>query len=134
FGRRVDKSMTDIDSLLERIANVRREPALRTEYGNRQPVDYLYSPVTPDELEAVEQAMGLTLPELVRQCYLRIGNGGFGPGYGMIGIKIGAEEGHTESLFNGCLPDLYLFCLEPREIEDQDPWPDKLVPFFERGC
>ena len=41
-----------------------------------------YPPVTLAQLEAAEQGIGFRLPELVRDLYLEVGNGGFGPAMG----------------------------------------------------
>lgn len=51
-------------------------------------------PLTPAPLDAVveaESAAGVPLPPLLRRLYLEIGNGGFGPGYGLLGLR----GGHT---------------------------------------
>jgi len=41
------------------------------------------------ELKAAEREIGFRLPELVRAKYLGVGNGGFGPEFGMVGINGG---------------------------------------------
>jgi hypothetical protein len=72
------------------------------------------------------------LPELLRQCYLRVGNGGFGPGHGMIGLQAidpAMEDGYRDDLTHGCLPELYKYYRE-----DPDPWPEKVLPLFVMGC
>jgi len=126
--------MRNIENLLSRITKLRQEPTLRTEYSDNHSELDLYSPISTEEVEGVERALGFRFPEIVRRCYLEIGNGGFGPGYGMIGVQIGAEEGHPESMCHSCNPDLYLGNREEQRPEGMDPWPDQLVPLFERGC
>jgi hypothetical protein len=37
----------------------------------------------------VEKQLGLSLPALLKSVYLQVGNGGFGPGLGLIGLKRG---------------------------------------------
>jgi hypothetical protein len=42
------------------------------------------SPVTEEELMQAETQLGFVLPSLLRRIYLEVGNGGFGPGYGLL--------------------------------------------------
>ncbi|WP_319461487.1 hypothetical protein [Micromonospora sp. RTP1Z1] len=39
----------------------------------------------------MEKLSGIALPPLLRRLYLQVGNGGFGPGYGLLGLR----GGHT---------------------------------------
>jgi hypothetical protein len=51
-------------------------------------------PLRPAPTAAVEEAealAGVPLPPLLRRLYLEVGNGGFGPGYGVLGLR----GGHT---------------------------------------
>ncbi|HZD00174.1 MAG TPA: SMI1/KNR4 family protein [Actinomycetes bacterium] len=53
------------------------------------------APLTPASPAAVEEAEGLLgrrLPWLLRRLYLEVGNGGFGPGYGILGVRGGHPE------------------------------------------
>jgi len=38
------------------------------------------------DAEASEQALGFSVPELLKLVYQRVRNGGFGPGYGLMGL------------------------------------------------
>jgi hypothetical protein len=58
------------------------------------------SPLTPAPPEAVaeaEAAVGRSLPSLLHRLYLEVGNGGFGPAYGLLGVRGGHHDdrGHT---------------------------------------
>jgi hypothetical protein len=44
-------------------------------------------PVGIADIAAAEARLGLAFPQLLRDIYLRVGNGGFGPGYGLFGIE-----------------------------------------------
>lgn len=47
-------------------------------------------PLTPAPEEAVrecEELLGRPLPPLLRRCYLELGDGGFGPGYGLFPLR-----------------------------------------------
>lgn len=53
-------------------------------------------PLRPAPLAAVEEAealAGVSLPPLLRRLYLEVGNGGFGPGYGLAGLRGGHDNG-----------------------------------------
>jgi SMI1 / KNR4 family (SUKH-1) len=45
------------------------------------------SPVTEDELVQAETQLGFGLSSLLRRIYLEVGNGGFGPGYGLLPLN-----------------------------------------------
>jgi hypothetical protein len=52
-------------------------------------------PLRPASIEAVEEAEGIIgrpLPSILRSLYLSVANGGFGPGYGVLGVRDGHED------------------------------------------
>ena len=54
-----------------------------------------------ESIKLTEAQLGFALPELLKSLYLNIANGGFGPGYGIIGIA----GGHRSSI--GSLVETY---------------------------
>ena len=50
------------------------------------------SPVSAADIDAVEKALGQRLPPLLTEIYRFVGNGGFGPGYGLTGLSGGATD------------------------------------------
>jgi hypothetical protein len=68
--------------------------------------------------------MGFALPPLLRRLYLEVGNGGFGPGFGLYGVTGGFADDQQDLT----LPDLYL------NETDYDLWPKKLVSICDWGC
>jgi hypothetical protein len=82
------------------------------------------------ELETAEAALGCGLPELLRRLYLEVANGGFGPGYGLLGVPpLGAKDDLQHDLVS--LYALY------READPDDPhwvWPEGLLPLVHLGC
>jgi hypothetical protein len=46
-------------------------------------------PASPAAVAEAEALAGIPLPPLLRRLYLEIGNGGFGPGYGIVGLRDG---------------------------------------------
>lgn len=85
-------------------------------------------PVAAKALQATERAIGFKLPELVRLLYLKVGNGGFGPEYGIVGTNGGAK-------LDGCtLETCYQNMLH---LESENPvwrWPRHLLPLANYGC
>lgn len=59
------------------------------------------APLRPAPLAAVaeaEELAGRPLPSLLRRLYLEVGNGGFGPGYGLLGLRDGHRTGGLDAL------------------------------------
>lgn len=46
------------------------------------------SPTSGDALEECETLLGHPLPALLRRCYLELGDGGFGPAYGLLSLRV----------------------------------------------
>lgn len=57
----------------------------------KQETDCDIVPVPLAELAKRERELGFQLPEILRQLYLRVGDGGFGPGYGIFGLDKAAN-------------------------------------------
>lgn len=70
----------------------------------------IYPPVTETQIVASEKKLGFKLPPFLRELYLKVGNGGFGPGSGILGI----EGGYTDDNDRDCV-SLYLKYDEPFE-------------------
>lgn len=86
-------------------------------------------PASEAAVRATERRLGFRLPETLREIYLTVANGGFGPGYGVMGVEGGFTDdlGHT-------VADLYE---RYREGDPSDPtwlWPESLVPICHWGC
>ena len=88
------------------------------------PAPRLYPPATLEQIEATEAALGFPLPGLLRQLYLEIANGGFGPGYGLIG----AQGGYSD-FGRGAVERLY-HSFHAGDI----PLPERLLPVCNWGC
>ena len=80
------------------------------------PVDTpLSGPATPKSLERAERQLGFTLPPTLRQLYVEVADGGFGPGSGLLSIERVAER--------------YLSVQE--EAPRNQRWPDRLLPLVD---
>jgi SMI1-KNR4 cell-wall len=73
-----------------------------------------------------EAQLGFELPHLLKSIYLSLANGGFGPGYGLIGVA----GGHSSNLGN--LADAYHEIIRGAEYLGLK-WPPRLLPFCEWG-
>lgn len=77
--------------LIEAVSARRADPSLRIDMQHWA-TPATYEPLSERDLEAAEMAMGLELPALMRRLYLEVGNGGFGPGGGLLGIGGGSLD------------------------------------------
>ena len=113
--------------LIQRINAIIPFPLLRTEYGDHHAQPDLYSPVSPEIIAAAEGDLRFRLPPLLVQCYTEIGNGGFGPGHGLIGLESEDGDAFRHDLTDACLAELYTAY---REEALRRPWPKGLLPLF----
>jgi hypothetical protein len=109
------------------IADLRRQ--LQTKSRDMWPVDRRLTPADPMRIAKDEVRLGFVFPPLLKQIYLQVGNGGFGPGYGLIGLTNGIPNDLGKTV-----PELYeLF----RSSDPNDPtwqWPRGLLPICDWGC
>ena len=81
-----------------------------------------------EAVEEAESVIGHRLPPLLRRLYLEVGNGGFGPGFGVLGLK----DGHHDDLRRTAL-DWYRHANGTAESH----WsglPASLLPLCHWGC
>ena len=87
-----------------------------------------FPPAAARALQVAERSIGFKLPELLRAIYLEVGNGGFGPAYGIVGTEGGA-------LLDGCtLETCYLNMVKLEEENSVWRWPRHLLPVANYGC
>lgn len=85
------------------------------------------APAQADVVREAEAALGFNIPPLLKSIYLTIGNGGFGPGYGIAGVTGGAGSDL------GTLVETYREILKGAEYLGL-PWCSGLLPFCGWGC
>lgn len=56
------------------------------------PVPTIYGIATAASVQLAEAVMGATFPSLLKQIYLEVANGGFGPGAGLLGVAGGYPD------------------------------------------
>jgi hypothetical protein len=102
------KSVAKIDSLIVKVIQRIQDPRLTCSINKIWPRSQpLYPPTTHAIVNAAEKKLGFRLPILLREMYTRVGNGGFGPGYGIYGL----EGGYLQTIHGSkcsSLVDIYL--------------------------
>ena len=73
------------------------------------------APAPPEAVAEAEAVFGYRLPRLLRRLYLEQANGGFGPGYGVLGVR----GGHTDDMHNTALG----YVQKPRPDVERSLWP-----------
>jgi hypothetical protein len=114
-------------SLIELIKDRAANPAHRTDMSAHGGG---FSSKTLDDpaIARAELQLGFQLPPILRAVYQQIGNGGFGPGYGLLPIVPGVA-GQTENVV-----ELYLAFKGFDPDEPAWRWPAHLLPFCDWGC
>jgi hypothetical protein len=82
-----------VRAILDRISN----PVTRTDYSDRRHRD-IGPPATSAVIEASEKEIGCALHPLHRRLFQQVGNGGFGPGDGLIGLPGGSLDVNGRSI------------------------------------
>ncbi|MFF6993863.1 SMI1/KNR4 family protein [Streptomyces sp. NPDC008313] len=88
----------------------------------------LPAPVDADAPIRAEAAVGFALPPLLAALYLRIGDGGFGPEYGLLPLLDSAPSGEPAAVTQ------YLANREDGRQDSDRPWPEGLLPISHWGC
>ncbi len=110
------------------IAAIRRRLTTKVTDLGRYPVSRL-KPGNPVDVTSDEGRLGFELPALMKRICTEIGNGGFGPGYGLIGLTNGIPD---DLSMTG--PTIYQ---QFRNHDASDPnwkWPVGLLPVCHWGC
>lgn len=86
-------------------------------------------PCSPETIAKAEADLGFCLPHVLREVYTGVANGGFGPGYGIMGV----HGGFTDDM-GATAVSLYQ---SYREADREDPswaWPFGWLPICHWGC
>ena len=95
-------------------------------------VDRPFRPCLPCPIpvvEAAERDLGFALPDVMRHIYSGVANGGFGPGYGVLGVN----GGFTDDQNHGIVEVYGIY----HQGDPDDPawaWPRGWVPVCHWGC
>ena len=61
-------------------------------------------PATQAGIAVDEQTLGYPFPPLLKRLYVEVGNGGWGPGYGLLGLTGGARDDLGKTAIQDYLP------------------------------
>lgn len=114
--------------LIEAIKSRASDPLRATEGADVVPAK-AFPPASPAQLADAERALGFALPNSMRELYLRVGNGGYGPGYGLIGVADGAADDNGKRLV-----ELYASFAAADPDDPHWRWPPRLLPVAHLGC
>ena len=87
-----------------------------------------FAPATAEAVDAAEESLDFALPPLLKRVLREVGNGGFGPGRGLLGVGGGATDEHGSSLV-----DLYDSFSATNSDDPGWRWPHHLVPLCSWG-
>jgi len=120
--RRVD----DLARLTDDVRARAKVPDLQTDMARWMP---LPAPASISELCRAETLIGCSLPPAITHIYSAVANGGFGPGYGLVGIG-GGRRGFSDWQGQRHCEDQYVLLRQDAGIT----WPAHLVPLCHWGC
>ena len=93
------------------------------------PAPRIYPSVSDGVVAAAEKELGFALPPLLKRIYIEIGNGGFGPGYGLYGLSANVgEDDYPEAL------EAIYAALRAEPPQGFSSWPEGLIPLCTWGC
>lgn len=138
FGKRSRKKPLKIDrrfiknapeaasGLIEQL----KERATRGELtADSELADGPFQPLSEEQITAAEAELGFRLPATLRRVYREVANGGFGPSYGLLGLKGGLlNEDRCDAVGR------YLGYREPCPDDEHWHWPEGLLPVGHLGC
>ncbi len=82
------------------------------------------APLSESAIADAEAKLGLVLPPLLRELYHFVGDGGFGPGYGLLSLN----DAHAGDL------SVVTFYLGNHGVDPSTEWPTGLLAFCHWGC
>jgi hypothetical protein len=116
------------DVLLAKLASRARDRRTQIDMGDLS-VPKLGAPLTALDVTKSEAALGFEIPKLLLQLYQTVANGGFGPGYGLIGL----HGGTLDDLGRDAI-QLYQLYSSPDPDDADWRWPGGLLPICHWGC
>jgi hypothetical protein len=119
-----------MESLIARIKERVADPLQAVDAATWvEPMPTIVPPATYAEVEAAEAALEFAIPTLLRRLYTEVGNGGFGPRYGLEGVPTIPPTPHTADIVA-----LYKMYKSGPEDDQGHGWPSGWVPLISGGC
>ncbi len=96
-----------------------------------RPIPEIAPVATLADVDAAEAALGFPIPPLLRRLYTEVGNGRWGPSYGLEGIPTGGRKPDSNDLVG-----FYQQCTAPERALEAPvvEWPRGLVVLIGKGC
>ena len=112
-----------MESVSQQVLKRLREYVARA--SDEGPIVERYPPAIPELVTESEGQLGFQLNPFLRQVYLDVANGGFGPSYGLVGLPGGATDDQGKTIIDNYkgLSDYF-----------GELWPNKLLPICHYGC
>ena len=85
-------------------------------------------PASAKAIAEAEKSLDFALPRVLKRVLLEVGNGGFGPGHGLLGVRGGATDEYGNSMV-----DLYDGLSATNPDDPGWKWPERLVPLCPWG-
>ncbi len=99
-------------SLLSRLRQAARE----------DPTTAWFDVVSREGVNFAEDVFGFALPKILRRSYLELSNGGFGPGYHIIGLPGGQESSWGDLMESWAI------------LSRDEEWEEGWLPIIDWGC
>lgn len=113
---------------LEQLRARSSDPDRSTDDARRAPAR-AFPPIGHQAIAQAESRLGLVIPVPLREIYLSVGNGGFGPAYGILGLVGGAtNEDGLDAV------GVYQRFRQPDPNDHHWRWPTSLLPIGHLGC
>jgi hypothetical protein len=87
------------------------------------------APANPAAISAAESVFGYALPPTMRAIFLSVANGGFGPGYGVMGVDGGFTDDQGKTIVSR-----YQSFQLPDPEDPEWLWESQWLPFCHWGC
>lgn len=131
--------MSNLIRLVDKIREKSLEEEARVASNIRGRPKLIRPAATESEIMAAQARLGFSLPHLLTECYLRVGNGGFGPGSAILGIgPHGSFHGAFEEDLVGTTQSLARSAkrVHPTRGDQLHPgdWVQTFVVFMDFGC
>lgn len=119
------------DAIIDAVAVRAGDPTLLTDTSAIIPAKR-GPPLDLGQVPAIEAIIGFPLPHALLDLYVRVGNGGFGPAYGLMAL----HPTDRPSFGGNAVAVLLLLRGDGFEVDDPPPrpWPVGLLPLVHRGC
>ncbi len=105
------------------------------EYTWRQPL--VLSPASQGAVAEAEARLGFALPPFLRRLYLEVGNGGYGPGYGLFPLDTGSSDLDSLVTAYSAMRSVTQHDIDENWADEDDKpslWPERVLMVCDWGC